>query len=202
MNEIHATAIVGPSVQMGENNTIGPYAVLEGDIVLGSGNSIGPHVVVFGPCTIGDDNSIDPHVVINSEAEIRGEHRRGTQIGSRNVVKEFVAIQGGESSVGNDCFLMDKSHVAHDCRVGDHVTMAPTVILAGHVTIGDYATIGIGCNIHQYVTVGEGAMVGMNSAVTKDVKPWTTVFGSPARFAAMNTRGMERWGRSPDSTDE
>lgn len=101
--------------------------------------------------------------------------------------------------MGDDCFLMDKTHVAHDCRLGNYVTMAPTVILAGHVTVDDYATIGIGCNIHQHVTIGEGAMIGMNSAVTKDVKPWTTAFGSPARFAGMNVHGMKKWGRDSES---
>jgi len=202
VNEVHATAIVGPDVRMGDQNVIGPYVVLDGDIVIGSGNSIGPHAVVFGPCTIGDENLIDPHVVINTSAEIRGQHRRGTQIGSRNVFKEFVAIQGGDSYVGDDCFLMDKSHVAHDCRVGNHVTMAPTVILAGHVTVGDYATIGIGSNIHQNVNIGEGAMVGMNSAVTRDVEPWNTVVGSPAKSIGMNVQGMENWGRGPESRSE
>lgn len=199
MNEIHPTAIIGDQVRMGDDNIIGPYAVLDGDIDLGSGNSIGPHVVIFGPCTIGDDNAIDPHVVINTAGEIRGENRRGTRIGSRNVLKEFVAVQGGDSSVGDDCFLMDKAHVSHDCRVGNFVTMSQTVILGGHVTVGDFATIGIGCNVHQHRVIGEGAMVGMNSAVTRDVEPWTTVYGSPARFAGLNTRGMERWGRSPEA---
>lgn len=198
MNEVHSTAIVGPGVRMGDHNVVGPYVVLDGDIVIGSGNSIGPHVVVFGPCTIGDENSIDPHVVINSAAEIRGQHRRGAQIGSRNVFKDFVTISGGDSYVGDDCFLMDKAHVAHDCHVGDHVTMAATVILAGHVVVGDYATIGIGSNIRQRVHIGEGSMVGMNSAVTEDVEPWTTVVGSPAKAIGLNVRGMEQWGRGPE----
>ena len=47
MNEIHPTAIVGPDVRLGDNNTVGPFAVLDGEIVIGNGNSIGPHAVVF-----------------------------------------------------------------------------------------------------------------------------------------------------------
>jgi UDP-N-acetylglucosamine acyltransferase len=200
MNDIHSTAIIGPGVELGEDNVIGPFVVLDGDVTIGSRNRIAAHVVVYGPCVIGDDNAIDPHVVINTAAEIRGQERRGTQIGSRNVLKEFVAIQGGDSSVGDDCFLMDKTHVAHDCRLGDYVTMAPTVVLAGHVVIGDYATVGIGTNIHQHVNIGEGAMIGMNSTVLRDVDPWATVVGSPAKVIGVNEKGMERWGRIPDST--
>ena len=195
MNEIHPTAIVGPEVRFGDNNVIGPFVVLDGDIKIGSGNVLGPHVVVLGPCSIGDDNSIDPHTVINTAAEIRGQDRRGTRVGSRNVLKEFVSLQGGDSSIGDDCFLMNTSHVAHDCHLGDFVTMAPTVMLAGHVSVEDYATLGIGATVYQRVTIGEGAMVGMNSTVLKDVPAWTTVFGTPARVIGQNLEGMKRWGK-------
>jgi len=198
MNEIHPTAIVGPDVRLGDNNTVGPFAVLDGEIVIGNGNSIGPHAVVFGPCTIGDDNLVEPHVVINTTSAIRDHLERGTNIGSRNVLKEFVSIGGRASAVGDDCFLMDKAHVAHNCRVGNHVTMASSAILGGHVVVGDYATLGIGASVHQRVVIGEGAMVGMNAAVTTDVEPWNTVVGSPARSIGLNTKGMEIWGRGPE----
>ena len=131
MNEIHPTAIVGPDVRLGHNNTVGPYAILDGEIVIGNRNSIGPHVVAYGPCTIGDDNLIEAHVVINTTSAIRDHLERGTTIGSRNVLKEFVSIGGRASAVGDDCFLMDKAHVAHNCSVGNFVTMASSAILGG-----------------------------------------------------------------------
>ena len=33
-------------------------------------------------------------------------------------------------------------HVAHDCRLGNHLIMANAASLAGHITIGDHAIIG------------------------------------------------------------
>lgn len=185
---------------MGNDNVISAYAILEGSISIGDRNTIGAHTVIFGPATIGSDNSIDPHVVINTEAEIRGEHRRGTQIGSHNVFKEFVSIQGGDSIVGDHCFLMSKTHIAHDCALGDHVTMATAAVLGGHVAVHNYATLGIGATVHQRMAIGEGAMIGMNSAVISNVAPWTTVVGSPAVKIGLNTKGMERWGRRPPSS--
>jgi UDP-N-acetylglucosamine acyltransferase len=202
MNRIHPTAIVGPDVQFGDNNTVEPYAILDGEVVIGNGNSIGPHVVVYGPCTIGDDNLIESHAVINTTSAIRDRLERGTTIGSRNVLKEFVSIGGRSSTVGDDCFLMDKAHVAHNCRVGNFVTMASSAILGGHVVVGDFATLGLGVSVHQRLTIGEGAMVGMNAAVTKDVEPWNTVVGSPARSIGLNTKGMEIWGRGPERAAE
>jgi acetyltransferase-like isoleucine patch superfamily enzyme len=35
-----------------------------------------------------------------------------------------------------------------------------------------------------HITIGEGAVVGAGSVVIKDVAPYTTVFGSPAKVIA------------------
>jgi len=99
MDEIHATAIVDSSVQIGDNNTVGPFAVLEGDVVIGSGNSIRPHVVVFGPCAIGDDSQVESHAVINtttyssdaSPLPIRASGSIGSSYGSSIPVKPVIS---------------------------------------------------------------------------------------------------------------
>lgn len=78
------------------------------------------------------------------------------------------------------------SYVAHDCIIGDYVTFAPNVACNGNVHIGDHAYIGAGAIIKQGSQdaprrIGEGAVVGMGAVVTKDVAPYTTVVGNPAR---------------------
>lgn len=78
------------------------------------------------------------------------------------------------------------SYVAHDCVIGDYVTFAPKVCCNGNVRIEDHAYIGTGAIIRQGssdkpLVIGEGAVVGMGAIVTKDVPPFTTVVGSPAR---------------------
>ncbi|WP_266169938.1 NeuD/PglB/VioB family sugar acetyltransferase [Dyella subtropica] len=78
------------------------------------------------------------------------------------------------------------AYVAHDCIVGDFVTFAPSVKCNGNVTIGDHAYIGTGAILRQGskakpLVIGEGAVVGMGAVVTKDVAPFTTVVGNPAR---------------------
>ncbi|MCJ9430777.1 acetyltransferase [Kordiimonas marina] len=78
------------------------------------------------------------------------------------------------------------SYVAHDCRIGDFVTFAPSVHCNGNVHIHDHAYIGTGAIIKQGsgekpLIIGEGAIVGMGAVVTKDVPPHTTVIGNPAR---------------------
>lgn len=78
------------------------------------------------------------------------------------------------------------SYVAHDCEIGDFVTFAPRVNCNGNVRIEDHAYIGTGAVLRQGaagkpLVIGEGAVVGMGAVVTKDVAPFTTVVGNPAR---------------------
>lgn len=78
------------------------------------------------------------------------------------------------------------SYVAHDCVVGDFVTFGPRVSCNGNVRIDDGAYVGAGAVIRQGVpgrplVIGEGAVVGMGAVVTRDVAPWSTVAGNPAR---------------------
>ena len=81
------------------------------------------------------------------------------------------------------------SYVAHDCVIGDFVTFAPAVRCNGNVHVHDHAYIGTGVVIKQGtpnkpLIIGAGAIVGMGAVVTKDVAPYTTVVGNPARLRA------------------
>ena len=78
------------------------------------------------------------------------------------------------------------SYVAHDCVIGDYVTFAPNVHCNGNIHIHNHAYIGTGAVIKQGslpkpLIIGEGAIIGMGAVVTKDVPPFTTVVGNPAK---------------------
>ena len=78
------------------------------------------------------------------------------------------------------------SYVAHDCVIGDFVTFAPNVHCNGNVHIHNYAYIGTDAVIKQGsaskpLVIGEGAVIGMGAVVTKDVPPFITVVGNPAK---------------------
>ena len=104
---------------------------------------------------------------------------------------------GGITTVGNSCFMMASSHIAHDCVVGNNVTFANNVALGGHVIIGDHVFLGGQSAVHQYNWVGEGAMIGGVAGVTKDVIPFGFAMGPiPAYLAGLNVVGLKRRGYS------
>jgi UDP-N-acetylglucosamine acyltransferase len=103
---------------------------------------------------------------------------------------------GGVTEVGDHCFLMTGSHVAHDCRVGAHVTFANNAVLGGHVSVGDRVFLGGNTAVHQFVRIGEAAMIGGLSGVRFDVIPFGFALGQMAELVGLNVVGITRLGYS------
>jgi len=193
-------------------NSIHPSAIITGDVTLGTGNTVGPFAVITGPVEIGDDNWLGAGVVIGAPPEVRSwthppdaevpSSGNGIIIGNRNVLREYVQVHQawkGTTRLGDDLFVMNQVYVAHDCVLGDGVTLASSVLLAGHVEIGAHANLGLGTVVHQTRYIGAGSMVGMGSVVTRDVPPFAKVFGNPAVLRGVNAIGMERRGLAADA---
>ena len=194
LNNIHPSTLVGPEVKLGINNIIGPNSVLLGPLEIGDDNWIGPGVTIGTPPEV----RTAPHLAIWNETD----NSRPTIIGSRNILREGVSIQRSnyrQTTVGNDCFIMSRAYIAHDCVVEDNVTISANVSLAGHCHIQEKATLGLASTFHQFSVVGTGAMVGMSAAVTKDVPPYAMFFGVPGVIHGANTRGMAAHGFQDDS---
>jgi len=198
---------------LAEPNRIHPTAIIGDDVVFGVGNSIGPYTVIMGPCTIGDENWIGPNVCIGGPPEMRGAHHPlgwageagngPVEIGNRNVVREFTSIQGpttGTTRLGDDCYLMDKVHIPHDCTVEDRVTISCSVMLGGHTHLGAGSNIGLSSVIHQRIVIGRGAMIGMGSVITKHIPPFALAYGSQARVRGANIVGLTRSGFDEDTS--
>lgn len=78
------------------------------------------------------------------------------------------------------------SYVAHDCVIGDFVTLAPRVCINGNTIVEDGAYIGTGAILKQGtpdkpLRIGKGAVIGMGAVVTRDVAPGAVVVGNPAK---------------------
>jgi UDP-N-acetylglucosamine acyltransferase len=203
MSDIHATAIIDDSVELGANVRIGPYCHVSGAVRLGDNVQLESHVVVTGDTVIGADTHIYSFASIGSapqDLKFNEDEKTQLIIGQRNKIREHVTMNpgteggGGMTKVGDDCLFMVGSHVAHDCHVGNHVIMANNACLAGHVVLGDYAIIGGLAGVHQFCRIGAHAFVGVGGVVVEDVIPYGVATGNRAEVAALNLVGLKRRG--------
>ncbi|MCK5480489.1 MAG: acyl-ACP--UDP-N-acetylglucosamine O-acyltransferase [Gammaproteobacteria bacterium] len=204
---IHPTAVIDPAAELAEDVSVGPYSVIEANVTIGAGTDIGPHVVINGPASIGCQNRIFQFASIGDEPQDKkyaGEQTR-LEIGDRNTIREFVTInrgtvQGeGVTRLGDDNWIMAYVHIAHDCQIGDQTVFANNASLAGHVSVGDYAILGGFTLVHQFCSIGPHSLTAFGSGISKDVPPYVTVGGTPARAHGLNMEGLRRRGFSEES---
>jgi UDP-N-acetylglucosamine acyltransferase len=207
---IHSSAIVDPKAEISSDVDIGPYTIIGENVSIGSGTVIGSHVVIEPYVTIGPDCEIFQYAAIGAPPQslkYKGE-RTYIKIGRETIVREFVTIHrgtefgGGITQIGEACFLMAYTHIAHDCIIGRKVVMSNNATLGGHITIGDHATVGGLTAIHQFVKVGDYAFIGGKSAVVKDVPPFVIAAGDRAKLHGLNTVGLKRQGFSRKTLSE
>lgn len=186
---------------------IHPSAVIGTGVELGEGVTVGPHAVIVGPCVIGDRVWVGPGAVIGTPPEISSLPQNaawdgdldhfGVRIGDDTVIRELSTIHQGShrtTTVGSGCWVLNSTYIAHDCLVGDGVTLSAGVRLGGHVVVGDAANLGMGAVVHQRRLIGGGAMVGMGTPVSRDVPPFTKAYGNPPRLHGVNAYTLRAQG--------
>ncbi|HET9029500.1 MAG TPA: acyl-ACP--UDP-N-acetylglucosamine O-acyltransferase, partial [Candidatus Aquilonibacter sp.] len=200
---IHPTAIVHPKANVARGVDVGPYCIVGENVSIGTGTVLQAHVVLNGWTEIGENCQIYPFATVGAASQDRKYHgeRAFTKIGNGTVLREYVSIQRatGEdqvTQVGDECLLLAYTHIAHNCILGNHVTMSNLAQLAGHVEVGDYATIGGQAGVHQFTRIGRYAMIGGASKISKDVPPFFLVEGNPAEPYGLNSVGLRRAGFS------
>nr|WP_315201882.1 acyl-ACP--UDP-N-acetylglucosamine O-acyltransferase [uncultured Albidiferax sp.] len=200
MTTIHATALVDPSAQLDGSVSIGPYTVVGPHVKIGAGTTVGPHCVIQGHTTIGRDNRIFQFNSLGADPQDKKFAGEPTElvIGDRNTIREFCTFNlgtvqdAGVTRIGSDNWIMAYVHIAHDCLLGDQITMANSVTLAGHVQVGDWATVGGLTGVLQRMRIGAHSMVGFASHIGKDVPPFMVVDGNPLAVRAVNLVGLKR----------
>ncbi len=199
---IDARAVIGEGARVHESVQIGAFSIIGDDVEIGAGCVIGPHVVIKGPTVIGENNRIFQFASLGEAPQDKKYADEPTRlvIGNNNTIREFCTLNRGtaqdrgETTIGDDNWIMAYVHVAHDCVVGNHTIMANGVTLAGHVTVGDYVIFGGYSGAHQFCTIGAHAFLGMYAGVARDVPAYLMITGQPPEPRGINQEGLKRRG--------
>ena len=157
-------------------------------------------IINWDKVKIGKGNIIGPNVIIGTEAQHPYEKSDGKiVIGNRNVFREFTTIHlptkiKKVTMVGDNCYFMTLSHIAHDCIVEDGVIFSNNVTLGGNTYVMKKSQLGFNVTVHQNQVIGSYSMIGMSSVITKKIKikPGFIFAGNPAKKIAINKIGIKR----------
>src|SRR5258708_30194094 len=179
---------IHPRAEIDTDVEIGPFCVIGPNVRIGRGTRLENNVTLMGRVSLGEHNHLWPGVVIGGEPQdisCRGSDTQVT-IGDHNIIRECVTInrgtekEEGVTSVGSHNFLMACSHVAHDCRLGNHIVIANGTLLGGHVHVHDHASLSGAVAVHHYASIGSYCFISGGSPVPPAVPPFMLVEGAPA----------------------
>jgi UDP-N-acetylglucosamine acyltransferase len=206
---IAETASVDPRAEIAEEVEVGPYCVIGPDVKVGRGTRLIAHVCLLGVVEMGEGNVVSPFAVIGGDPQdisYKGTPTR-VEVGDRNVIREGVTInrgtekEDGVTRVGSHNLLMGNVHVAHDCNLGDRITIANGTMLGGHVRVESHVSLSGGVAVHPFVTIGGYSFVGGQSRILHDVPRFMLVDGNPSKVRCINVVGLKRNGVSTESID-
>jgi UDP-N-acetylglucosamine acyltransferase len=208
MPNIHSSAVVEDGAVLADDVIVGPFCYVQNQVHIGAGTELKNHVTVYANSTIGENTTVHAGAVIGDlpqDLAFDPENISSVKIGNGCVIREGVTIHRGtkpdtQTVIGNECFLMVNSHVAHNCTLGNRVIFANGVLLAGYVTVGDGAFLSGNTVVHQFCKVGRLAMMSGLSAVSKDLPPFFVTHSATVNsVSGINSVGLRRANVDADS---
>lgn len=202
MNHIHSQAIIEVGAVVDPNVSVGPFSIIESGAVIGAGCVIESNVRIHSTVRMGNNNHVYHGAVLGGEPNDLGytpKKSRPLVIGNDNHFKENVNISCGTKTehgtiIGNHNYFMNGFHAGHDCIFGNHNVCGPNSVIGGHVELGHNVFVSGLVAIHQFVRIGNNVMLAGCAKIVKDVPPYTTADGNPARIIGLNIVGLRRAG--------
>jgi acetyltransferase-like isoleucine patch superfamily enzyme len=184
---IHPTAVVSERAVLGENVSIGAYAIVEAGVTVGANSFVGPHCILGEPgagyyqgddtaipTSIGEGAIIRSHTVVYAGVRIGPNLRTGHHA---TVREETVAGRNFQVGTGSD--------VQGRCSIGDYVRLHSRVFVPEHTVLHDYVWLfpgalitndphppsdgaTVGPTIGAYAVIGAGSVILPSLHIGKD----------------------------------
>lgn len=188
-------AFIAKTAKIGKDTTIFPGVYIGGQVEIGNGCFIGAGVKIVGRVRIGNRVRIRENTVIGADGLSTDRDEDGhpveiPQFGGITIEDEVkigantVIARGAidDTILRRGCKIDNQTFVSHNVTVGEESYIVGETLLFGSSSVGKRTQISGGCVVGNYVHIGDRALVGMGSAVTKDVPPGCVAYGSPAKW--------------------
>ncbi len=196
---IHPSAVVDPSVQLGDRVSIQPLAVIEAgaqigdDTIIGAGSYVGHETVIGSAChiyphvTIRERSRIGSRVIIHSGAAIGADGFGFEMIdGRQEKIQQLGIVQidddveiGANTTVDRARFgrtwiqqgvkIDNLVQIAHNVVIGKNTVIAAQTGIAGSVQIGQRVLIGGQAGIIGHIEIGDNTAIGAQSGIPKSI---------------------------------
>jgi len=183
--------LIGKNVKIGKNSFIGAFSIIEHDVVIGSNCKIGSKVILKN-VILGNNVVIQDSCMIGSKGfgfiPIKGQNLKFPHIG-KVIINDNVEIASGctidrgsvdDTEIGQNTYLDNQVHVAHNVKIGSDCMIAGQVGIAGSSSIGNNVSIGGQAGISGHLNIGSNVKIGGGSGVIKDIDDNQIVMGYPA----------------------
>jgi UDP-3-O-[3-hydroxymyristoyl] glucosamine N-acyltransferase len=219
---VDASCFIGPYVSIGEHSHIAPGCVIGNGTTIGRRVSIGTDATVHANVTIYDDVRVGHRVILHAGCVLgadgfgftlaEGRYEKFPQVGGveigddveigANCCVDRAAL--GVTRIGRGTKLDNLIHVAHNCKIGEHVVIAAQTGFSGSVTVGDYAVIGGQAGIGEKANIASKAVVGGKAGVltSQKVHAGEPVWGIPARPLRQHLKGLAHVTKLPELREE
>ncbi len=182
---------VGQNVKIGRNTFVGSNTIIEHDVKIGNNCVIGSQVFI-------KNTFVGESVVIQNGCKIglkgfgfiplKKKNIKFPHIG-KVIIKDNVEIAScctvdrgsiDNTIIGENTYLDNQVHVAHNVKMGKNCMIAGQVGFAGSCTLGDNVSIGGQAGISGHLKIGNNVKIGGGSGVIKNIEDNSTVMGYPA----------------------
>jgi acetyltransferase-like isoleucine patch superfamily enzyme len=187
---IHPKADVAAR-SIGQNVTIGPFAVVEADVVIEEDVVIRPHAVVEqgsrlnkgarigegsiirAGISIGEQAVVEPYSVVEQDVSPRS-HVRG------NPARVNIHIPGGivhpqaiveSTQIGEQTRIWAFCHVLPGAKIGQDVNLCDHTFVENDVIIGNRVTVKCGVQLWDGLRIEDDVFIGPNVTFTNDLFP-------------------------------
>ena len=206
---ISPLAHVDPSAKLGDNVKIHPFAFIDANVEIGDDCEIMPYASIISGTRMGKGNKVYQGAIVGADPQDFRWKEEPTYcfVGDNNTIREHVIINRGITSeggtrIGNDTFILAKTHIGHDCHIVGRCVIGNGVTFGGNVEVDENVILSSNSIMHEGSKIGKWAMVKGGCRISGNVPPYVIVAHNPVMYYGVNAYVMRKGGFTNDEIDE